>query len=51
MVSCISFNGMTCRIPYRIDMFLLECECEMLSDIACALRWGVALVEDILYWA
>ena len=25
-------HGMTYRIPYRIDMFLLECECEMLSE-------------------
>ena len=24
--------GMTFRIPYRIGMFLLECECEMLSE-------------------
>ena len=32
MVSRISFYGMTCRIPYRIDMFLLECNCEMLSE-------------------
>ena len=32
MVSRISFHGMTCRIPYRIDMFLLECDCEMLSE-------------------
>ena len=31
MVSYISFHGMTCRIPYRIGMFLLECDCEMLS--------------------
>ena len=23
---------MACRIPYRIDMLLLECECEMLSE-------------------
>ena len=23
--------GMTSRIPYRIDMFLLECDGEMLS--------------------
>ena len=22
----------SCRIPYRIDMFLLECECKMLSE-------------------
>ena len=28
MVSRISFYGMLCRIPYRIDMFLLECEDE-----------------------
>ena len=28
MVSPISFHGMVCRIPYRIDMFLLECEDE-----------------------
>ena len=32
MVSHISFHGMTCRIPYRIGMFLLECDCEMLSE-------------------
>ena len=32
MVSHISFHGMTCRIPYRIGMFLLECNCEMLSE-------------------
>ena len=31
IVSCISFHGMSCRIPYRIGMFLLECDCEMLS--------------------
>ena len=30
MVSRISFHGMACRIPYRIVMFLLECDCEML---------------------
>ena len=32
MVSCISFHDMTCGIPYIIYMFLLECECEMLSE-------------------
>ena len=26
LISC-----MACRIPYRIDMFLLECDCEMVS--------------------
>ena len=31
MMSRISFHGMTCRIPYRIDMFLLKCDCEMMS--------------------
>ena len=31
IASGISFHGMTCRIPYRIGMFLLECDCEMLS--------------------
>ena len=32
MVSRISLHGMTCRIPYRISMLLLECDCEMLSE-------------------
>ena len=32
MVSRISFHGMTCRIPYRIGMFLLEYDCKMLSE-------------------
>ena len=32
MMSLISFHSMACRIPYRIDIFLLECECEMLSE-------------------
>ena len=31
MISHISFHGMTCRIPYKIGMFLLECDCEMVS--------------------
>ena len=25
-------HGMSCRISYRIDMFLLECDGEMLSE-------------------
>ena len=25
-------HGMACRTPYRIDMLLLECDCEMLSE-------------------
>ena len=25
-------HNMTYRIPYRIGMFFLECECEMLSE-------------------
>ena len=32
MMIRISFHGTTCRILYRIDMFLLECNCEMLSE-------------------
>ena len=32
MVSHVSFHGITCRISYRIDMFLLERDCEMLSE-------------------
>ena len=32
MVSRISFHGMTSRIRNRINMFLLECDCEMLSE-------------------
>ena len=32
MMSHISFHGMEYRIPYRIGMFLLECECERLSE-------------------
>ena len=32
MMSHISLHGMACRIPYRIDMFFLESECEMLSE-------------------
>ena len=31
MMSRILFHSMTCRIPYRIGMFLLECDCEMVS--------------------
>ena len=26
MMIRISFHGMTCKIPYRIGVFLLECE-------------------------
>ena len=32
MVSLISFHGMAYRIPYRIGMFLLKCDCEMLGE-------------------
>ena len=28
----ISWHDMTCRIPYRIGMFLLECDGGMLSE-------------------
>ena len=42
---------MTCRIPCRIDIFcirMLICVLLCEHDIACALRWGVALVGVIL---
>ena len=50
MMSLISF--MACRISGRnvnflLGMCVLFCE----HGIACALRWGVALVGDFLYWA
>ena len=32
-------HGMAYRISYRIDMFLLECNCDCVKGIACALRW------------
>ena len=51
MMSHISVQGMTCRIPFRIDIFFIEMlMCVLLCkyDIACALRWGVALVGVIL---
>ena len=47
----ISFHFMACRIPYRIDIFLIGMlMCVLLCEhgIACALRWGVALVGVIL---
>ena len=25
-------HGMACKIPYRIGMFLLECDCEILRE-------------------
>ena len=42
---------MACRIPFRIDIFfigMLMCVLLCEHGIACALRWGVALVGVIL---
>ena len=50
MMSLISFNGMACRIPFRIGIFFIGMlMCVLLSEhgIACALRWGLALVGVI----
>ena len=42
---------MTCRHLSRDIHDSLECLFVCLDVIACALRWGVALVEDYHYWA
>ena len=40
-----------CRIP-TLDCIILFEMCELWNmTIACALRWGVALVGSLLYWA
>ena len=38
-------------IHVEICIFLLKCVWMCEHGIACALRWGVALVGDLLYWA
>ena len=38
-------------IHVEMFIFLLECVWMCEHGIACALRWGVALVGDFLYWA
>ena len=38
-------------IHVEMCIFLLECVWMCEHGIACALRWGVALVGDFLYWA
>ena len=38
-------------IHVEMCIFLLGCVWMCEHGIACALRWGVALVEDFLYWA
>ena len=51
MMSHISLHGMTSRISLRIGIFFIEMlMCVLLCEhgIACALRWGVALVEVTL---
>ena len=42
---------MACRIPCRIDIFFIRMlMCVLLCEhgIACAIRWGVALIEVVL---
>ena len=36
-------------IHVEMSIFLLECVWMCEHGIACALRWGVALIEDFLY--
>ena len=46
-----SSHFIACRIPFRIDIFfigMLMCVLLCEHGIACALRWGVALVGVIL---
>ena len=38
-------------IHVEMCIFLLECVWMREHGIACALRWGVALIGDFLYWA
>ena len=38
-------------IHVEMSIILLECVWMCEHGIACALRWGVALVEDFLYYA
>ena len=42
---------MTCRHLSRDIHDSLECLFVCLDVIACALRWGIALVGDYHYWA
>ena len=53
MMSRISFHDMACRIPFRIGIFFIRMlMCVLLCEhgMACALRWGVALVGVYPYW-
>ena len=42
---------MACRHSCRNMQIFTECVWMCKYGIACALRWGVALVGDFLYWA
>ena len=49
-----SVSSHSWHVEFRVEMcmFLLECEYECVEHgIACALKWGVALVGVILYKA
>ena len=48
----VSSHSLHVEFQVEMCMFLLECEYECVEHgIACALKWGVALVGVILYWA
>ena len=50
MVSRVSF--MAWHIVFQIELACSfgTCFCDREKGIACALRWGVALIGGILYW-
>ena len=39
------------HVDIRVRMHILVLECVCVVAIACALRWGVALVGEFNYWA
>ena len=51
MVSRVSFHGMSCRISYRIGMFLLECDRPKTRCIKCTPMCASARVapSNIVY--
>ena len=44
-------SGRHVEFQHKIAYSYLELRCECMVNIACALRWGVASVGIILYWA
>ena len=39
------------HVDIRVGTYILVLECVCVVAIACALRWGVALVREFIYWA